>query len=241
MTPFKAMYGRDATTIHEYQPGTNPTASIDAALLEHQRLITILKVALEKTRDRMTKQANKSRMEKQFQVGDLVYLRLRNYRQTSVQARENQKLSKRFFGPYRILEKIGQVAYRLQLPIASRVHPVFHVSLLKESYEQSVSNEFPSEWLTDAQSHEPQPECVLQRRNSGTDTELLIKWTDHDISEATWEKLQEITTRFPDFIRHEDESVLEQEGIDTSEPTTHVAQQPSRPKRTTKKPIRYLE
>ncbi|GJT91559.1 reverse transcriptase [Tanacetum coccineum] len=208
MTPFKAMYGRDATTIHEYQPGTNPTASIDAALLEHQRLITILKVALEKTRDRMTKQANKSRMEKQFQVGDL---------------------------------KIGQVAYRLQLPIASRVHPVFHVSLLKESYEQSVSNEFPSEWLTDAQSHEPQPECVLQRRNSGTDTELLIKWTDHDISEATWEKLQEITTRFPDFIRHEDESVLEQEGIDTSEPTTHVAQQPSRPKRTTKKPIRYLE
>lgn len=55
----------------------------------------------------------KKRMEKQFQVGDLVYLRLRNYRQTSVTVRDNQKLSKRYFGPYRVLEKIGLVAYYL--------------------------------------------------------------------------------------------------------------------------------
>nr|GEX59904.1 reverse transcriptase [Tanacetum cinerariifolium] len=237
MTPFKAMYGRDATNIHEYKPGTNQTALIDASLLEHQRLITLLKMSLEKTRKRMIKQANKSRMEKQFQVGDLAYLRLRNYRQTSVHARENQKLSKRFFRPYRILEKIGPVAYRLQLPTASRVHPVFHVSLLKESHAQSVSNEFPSDWLTDAPSYEPQPESVLQKRKSRIDTELLIKWTNHDTSEATWENLQEITTRFPDFIEHEDESALKQEGIDTNEPTTQAAEQPPRPKRTNKKPL----
>ncbi|GJT07540.1 hypothetical protein Tco_0842002 [Tanacetum coccineum] len=65
--------------------------------------------------------------------------------------------------------------------------------------------------------------------------------TDLDITEGYMGKAQKLQTRFPDFIRHEDEYVLEQEGIDTSEPTTHVAQQPSRPKRTTKKPIRYLE
>ncbi|KAL4578498.1 hypothetical protein LXL04_014621 [Taraxacum kok-saghyz] len=46
MSPFKAMYGREATTIHEYKPGTNSTASIDSTLQEHQRLIDLLKAAL---------------------------------------------------------------------------------------------------------------------------------------------------------------------------------------------------
>ncbi|GJR84089.1 hypothetical protein Tco_0154874 [Tanacetum coccineum] len=89
-------------------------------------------------------------------------------------------------------------------------------------------------------SHRPQPGKCPPTTNSGR-YRATYQMDRHDISEATWEKLQEITTRFPDFIRHKDESVLEQEGIDTSEPTTHVAQQPSRPKHTTKKPIRYLE
>nr|GFA86603.1 reverse transcriptase [Tanacetum cinerariifolium] len=182
-------------------PGTNVTASIDATLIEHQRLTEILKEALDRSRQRMTKQANKHRMEKQFQVGDLVYLRFRNYRQTSVEARENQKLSKRYFGPYRVLEKIGSVAYRLQLPNNSRVHPVFHVSLLKESHGSSSSSEFPMEWHTNSPSLEPQPENILQRRITGNKEEVLVKWKHHDTSEATREDWLEFMHRFFDFRR----------------------------------------
>ncbi|GJU38314.1 ty3-gypsy retrotransposon protein [Tanacetum coccineum] len=239
MTPFRAMYGREAATIHEYTPGSNHTASIDESLREHQRLTTILKIALEHTRQRMSKQANKKRLDKQFQVGDFVYLRLRNYRQNSVAARDNQKLSKRFFGPYRVLERIGPVAYRLELPIASRVHPVFHVSLLKESHSQTASSEFPSEWLNDAPSYDPQPESILRRRQSGDKQEILVKWMNHEQEEATWEDLNEISTRFPDFIGHEDASVLQREGIDTTH--SQAAQLPSRPKRIHKKPSRLLD
>lgn len=60
-----------------------------------------------------------------------MWLRLKAYRQQSVEHRPFHKLSKRYFGPFKIIRLIGAVAYELDLPSDSRVHPVFHVSLLR--------------------------------------------------------------------------------------------------------------
>lgn len=79
----------------------------------------------------MKNQADKNRTERSFSVGSRVYVKLQPYVQTSVVARSNQKLSFRFFGPYMITEKIGPVAYKLQQPATSTVHPIFHVSQVK--------------------------------------------------------------------------------------------------------------
>lgn len=57
----------------------------------------------------MKTQADKNRQERQFQVGDWVYVRLQPYVQWSVQSRANHKLSFKYFGPYLILQKVGQV------------------------------------------------------------------------------------------------------------------------------------
>ncbi|MCH82354.1 hypothetical protein A2U01_0003157, partial [Trifolium medium] len=79
----------------------------------------------------MEDQANKKRKECTFAPGDLVLLRLQPYRQSTVQRRVSQKLSKRFFGPFPVLRRIGAVAYELELPPSTRIHPVIHVSQLR--------------------------------------------------------------------------------------------------------------
>ena len=116
------------------------------------------------------------------------------------------KLSPRYCGPFKILKKIGDVAYKLELPERSQVHPVFHVSKLKKSVhglENVVSRDILVELITPPKvPHEP--EKVLGYRDRQTRNtmyrELLIKWTDVDEEATTWECRNAIAKRFPQFV-----------------------------------------
>lgn len=91
-------------------------------------------------------QADKHRSEREFCEGDLVFLKLQPYVQSSMAKRSNQKLSFKFFGPYRILQRVGATAYRLELPSSAQIHPVFHVSQLHSSPGHlQVSSQLPFE------------------------------------------------------------------------------------------------
>ena len=88
----------------------------------------LVKKHLLRAQARMKRQADKGRSERTFAVGDMVFLKLQPYVQTIVMGCSNNKLPFKFFGPFKILQRIGTVAYKLELPASAAIHNVFHVS-----------------------------------------------------------------------------------------------------------------
>jgi hypothetical protein len=130
MSPFQALYGYEPDL--GAMPAPEDAMDLPAMLAHRQAQLDILKTNLAAARNRMKLKADRHRSEKEFSVGDKVLLKLQPYVQQSVICRRYPKLAFKYFGPYEILERVGKVAYKLQLRPGSSVHPVFHVSQIKE-------------------------------------------------------------------------------------------------------------
>lgn len=134
-------------------------------------------------------------------MGDKVLLNLQPYAQSSVANRPFPKLAYKFFGPYTILERVGAVAYRLELPQYSAIHPVFHISQLKPLHPDHTPVFSTLPVLTDLQAIETFPAAILQRRlvkkGNSVVPQVLISWQGLPPSSATWEDYNVVKTRFP--------------------------------------------
>ncbi|WVY97999.1 hypothetical protein V8G54_030150 [Vigna mungo] len=131
MSPFQITYGKELPSIPNYLAGTSSVEAVDSLLTTRKEMLATLRKKLQKVQVQMKIVADSKRRLVEYQVDDWVYVRLRPYRQNSVRGVAYQKLGKRFYDPFRILERIGLVAYRLELPSTSKIHPVFHCSVLK--------------------------------------------------------------------------------------------------------------
>jgi len=145
-TPFKALYGHEPNHFGIVATIDVSIPELTSCLKECNLINDLLKQHLSWAQQHMKKQADKHRSEQTFHVGDMVYLKLQPYIQILVQHRSNIKFSFKFFGPFEVREKIGTIAYRLQLPPTSAIHPVFHISQLNQAPGKghSVSSELPS-------------------------------------------------------------------------------------------------
>ncbi|GKC71969.1 retrotransposable element Tf2 [Tanacetum coccineum] len=175
---------------------------IDSTLQERESTVQLLKDNLLKAQNRMKMQADKHRSERVFQVGDWVFLKLQPYRQQSLHARAFHKLAAKYYGPYKIVARVGEVAYKLDLPVSSKIHDVFHVSLLKKSHgNHSVSSTLPA--ISDSGHFIPVPLKILDKRmvkkNNVVVAEVLVHWSNTEEVDSTWEEVQKLQQQFPEF------------------------------------------
>lgn len=125
-TPFEALYGRPPPVLIKGDVHHSSVDEVSRLTAERNDMVRELQEQLVKAQDRMRAQANNHRRAVDYQVGEMVYLKIQPYKMKSLAKRINQKLSPRYYGPYEIEKKIGPVAYQLKLPSDSKVHPIFH-------------------------------------------------------------------------------------------------------------------
>ena len=131
MTPFEILYGRYPPAIIKCPTYDEVPFDVQAQLLQYGTLLSQLKANLAKAQARMKHFVDVKRIDTTFQVGDYTFVKLQPHHQTSLKLQKTNKLGLHYFGPLKILEKIGNVAYHLQLPPEACIHFVFHVSFLK--------------------------------------------------------------------------------------------------------------
>ncbi|KAJ3708704.1 hypothetical protein LUZ61_012409 [Rhynchospora tenuis] len=227
-SPIQALYGYQPTLLPLGDVIKSNNAAVNTMLKDRQRALSQLRGNLVKAQDRMKKYADLKRSERHFQVGDWVYLRMQPYKHTSLANGVTGKLSSRYFGPFEILEKIGDLAYKLNLPEAAFIHPVIHVSQLKKHIGKKHIPLPYCPWVGPDGQLRGVPDTVVHRRlvKRGNEAipQLKIKWVNGTEEDATWEDLEQIKRFYPQFILEVENNLM---GGRVSQPPCQISREES--------------
>lgn len=202
-TPFVLNYGKrprlpvdlvlsgEESTAVELQ-STNDAADNIAARI--QNVVSDAKKCLVAAQQRQKAYADDFRRDIQFEIGTEVMLSTKHI---NIKMKGTPKLLPRWVGPFKVVQKINPVAYKLDLPASLRIHPVFHASLLKAYVPGRVQPPPPPEVIDG--EFEWEVETILahkdvqvkrkrnKRRTPVFRRQYLVKWFGHDESHNTWE------------------------------------------------------
>ncbi|XP_071926159.1 uncharacterized protein [Coffea arabica] len=167
MAPYEALYGRKCWSLI-YWDEVGERKVLDPTTIpwmeEAREKVKLIRQRLQTAQSRQKNYADNRRKDLEFEVGDRVFLKVTPLR--SVTAGRGKKLQPRFIGPFKILQRVGKVAYRLELPSSlSKIHDVFHVSMLKKYYPDPSHILQPEEVeIDESLTYEEKPVQLLDRK-----------------------------------------------------------------------------
>jgi transposase InsO family protein len=197
-TPFQVVFGRPPPALLPYTKGEASTDTVDTLLRDRDSFLQDVRERLLQAQAYAKRHYDGHHRALEFSVGDWVLLRLLHRPAQSLVSGKRSKLSPRFAGPYQVLERIGAVAYRLQLPDGARIHDVFHVGVLKP-WRGAPPASLPALPPLRHGRILLTPEQAIKAQLRRGSWWILIKWTGLDATEATWELVDDFKTRFPEF------------------------------------------
>jgi hypothetical protein len=236
-TPFEVLYNHPPRHFGIVPDDACQVTELQHWLDERSAVTAVPRQQLLRVQQKMKASADKQRIFREFAVDDMVFLKLQPYIQNSVVLRSNQKLAYKYYGPFCVLARVGKVAYRLELPEHSKIHPVIHVSQLKKVIGPHVQ---VHQNLPDADPCLQVPFKVLQRRicrrGASTVSQVLVQWSGMSEELATWEDSEALRQHFPAAPAW-GQAVSQGEGI-VSEPLTSPGNGPGgRPRSTRTKRV----
>jgi hypothetical protein len=174
-------------------------------LKDAEKQVQMVCESLKVAQTRQKSNADKRRRDLSFEVGDFVYLKVSPMRGTH-RFKAKGKLAPRYVGPFKIIDRKGEVAYQLELPSQlSDVHDVFHMSQLKKCL--SVPEEqLPMEELDlgGDLTYSERAVKILDMVERVTRNKVIkmckVQWSHHTEDEATWEHKEELRADYPDLF-----------------------------------------
>ncbi|XP_050915691.1 uncharacterized protein LOC127130769 [Lathyrus oleraceus] len=206
MAPYEVLYGRKCRTPLCWTDVGEERILGPKIIQETTEKIRMVRDKIKKAQDRKKSYAYNRRRPLEFNEGDHAFLKV-TPRLRLKGPFKSRKLSSRYVGPYQIIERIGEVAYKLALPpYLSEMHDAFHVSQLRKFIPDSLHPILPDSVEVEADlTFEPQPSCIV-----GLETKVLrnkeiplvkVQWDGSHSSDATRELESKMREVYPHLFQ----------------------------------------